>query len=81
MSERIDVTILGRALGTASGWDGDPGKWICFYDFEPKAGIDLPPGDLNFNELKGLIGPASETGEMEDGKDIVLFLYDIARED
>ncbi len=80
MSERIDVTILGRTIGTASGYDGDPGEWVCYYDFEPKAGIDLPKGDLAVNEITGTIGLSNEeTGEPFDGQDIVLVLFNIPR--
>lgn len=37
---RIPVIILGRKLGTASGWD-QPDHWaICFYDFAPDSNPD-----------------------------------------
>jgi hypothetical protein len=57
MSDRTTVTILGRTLGTASGWDGDPGECIVLYDFEPLTGIDLPKGDLTFDEVNDTLGP------------------------
>jgi hypothetical protein len=32
--ERMPVTIMGRTIGTASGWDGED-QTLGFYDFEP----------------------------------------------
>lgn len=39
--QRMNVQYLARELGTASGWNGDPGECIWFYDFEPKPGVPI----------------------------------------
>ena len=35
--ERIDVTILGKTIGTASGWDEFSDFCLGFYDFKSSA--------------------------------------------
>lgn len=35
MSDRMDATVAGRYLGTASGWDELDSWAIVLYDFEP----------------------------------------------
>jgi hypothetical protein len=32
--QRIDVTVMGSIIGTASGWDEMDSDCLCFYDFE-----------------------------------------------
>lgn len=53
MSERMNVMILGRDLGTSDGWDGDPGETIWFYDFQPHHNVLIPLGDLHFDTVDG----------------------------
>lgn len=77
--ERIEVKILGRVLGTASGWDGDPGEVIWFYDFEPKEGINLQKGELQFNFDTGNFGLPDEEGELIAPLDMVSFLSGVSR--
>lgn len=80
MSDRIEVIILGRKLGTASGWDGEPGisEWFC--EFEPRKGIDLPKCDLVIDFLKGYIGAQNpEDGEIIDKQDVISFMASVAR--
>ena len=42
MAEREEYTILGRLLGTATGWDQADDWAITLYDFEPAEGVMLP---------------------------------------
>ncbi len=35
MSKRIDVTVLGTIIGTASGWDEVDIDCLMYYDFVP----------------------------------------------
>ncbi len=81
--KRFDVIVLGRKLGTADGWDGDPGEQIWFYNFQPAAGVGLPEcSSLGFDEQRGFLGPlADETGDFEEFLDAVTFLAKLARED
>ena len=45
-SKRDILVVLGRKIGTMSGWDRMDTETFCFYDFEPISDIDLPSGDL-----------------------------------
>lgn len=81
-SERIDVIILGRRLGTASGWDGDPGEIFWYYDFQASPGINLPFQDLAIDFNGGYIGTTNpDDGEFvkESTKDIIHFMAGVPR--
>lgn len=80
MFERINVKLLGRTLGTASGWDGDPGEQIWFEDFLPKEGLALPTGQLGYSALEGLIGLTYEDGAFKEAFDVVSFLHGVPRD-
>lgn len=77
--DRIEVDILGRNLGTASGWDGEPSECISFYEFQPRDGIKLKFGELQVDFTKGLICLQDPEGEIEEPKDLVEFLYQVER--
>ena len=80
MTDRIDVIILGRKLGTASGWDGEPGICEWFYDFEPCNEIDLPKCDLVFDITNGYIRAQNpDDGEIRNKQDVISLLLQIAR--
>lgn len=82
------VTILGRIIGIATGWDRVADNEIVFYDFAPSedfAFLDefkrqkekFPRGfDLNFNDEQGLFKIYDETGDLQDHWDVVHFLDD-----
>ena len=76
--DRIDVIYSGRLLGTASGWDGEPGRAIWFYDFKP-AGDWLGEGTLEIDEENGYIGLENDNGVMENGQDLPTFLVKFPR--
>jgi len=80
--ERAACIILGRNIGTATGWDGDEDSdniVILFYEFQPAAGIDLPPGDLVIDFDAGLAETHDENGDVLISKDIVTVLANIPR--
>lgn len=79
-SDRIEVIILGRVLGTAEGWDGEPGECIWFYEFEPKDGISLGKGDLQVDFNSGAIGIQTNAGGIDEPVDIVEFLTGVAKQ-
>lgn len=80
MSDRMNVAIHGRMLGTASGWDGDLGECTWFYDFEPSDGVALPKGNLQYDEANGFIGiQNSETGKIDAPLDAPSFLASLPR--
>ncbi len=72
---RITVVVLGRHLGYASGWDGDPGDAFWFYDFEPAEGTGLLKCDcFNIDLNKGEITPQDREGNAIDTtRDIATF--------
>lgn len=60
---RIETMFPGKVLGTASGWDGDPGEVWWVYDFEPNDECELPKCEcLQFNELEGRIHTQTKDG-------------------
>jgi len=79
IEDRLEVNILGRNLGTASGWDGEPGENIWFYDFEPVDDIDLPKCTLSIDFTKGEIGAQDDEGLVQLPLDIVSFLNGVAK--
>lgn len=46
--------ILGRFIGTYTGWDRQDTFEIMAYDFKPYPGVDLPSGDVSFDLETGL---------------------------
>lgn len=81
MGKRIEVKILGRHLGTASGWDGDPGDSYWFYDFQSANGVNLQGDELYINETDGELGfeVSEDTGKIIDPIDICQFLVNIPK--
>ena len=50
MESRENLIILGRLLGTHTGFDMQDTLAICFYDFEPTEGVPIAACDtLEFN--------------------------------
>jgi len=63
MSKPMPLKILGREIGTFTGWDGDPGTYIQFYDYVPKAGVNLEACNcLYFDEEQGKFRSLNEDG-------------------
>lgn len=60
MNKPEETTILGRHVGTSTGWDQGDTFAIVLYDFKPAEGIDIPAGDLNVDY---------DTGKMSIWKD------------
>lgn len=52
--KRCEWTIMGRVVGTGTGWDQMDTSEIIIYDFVPAEGVDLPVGDLGFNSENGI---------------------------
>lgn len=79
--DRFPVKLLGRILGTSTGWDGDE-EWVVFYNFKPNPGVSLPSEcDLTFKVTEGLIGVSHPaTGDLVDEKDIFEALKDVPRD-
>ncbi len=77
--ERVPFTVLGRAIGTASGWDQTTEQGIVLYDFQPAKGIPLEAGDLSFDSETGMFERYDDAGEVVWSQDAVQCLRDIPR--
>lgn len=71
MADALDWVIMGRAVGTASGWDQVDNWQMLLFDFVPAAGVQLPRGDVNFNFEDGLATLYSNSGTIIETVDIV----------
>ena len=77
--DRITISFLGRELGTASGWDGEPGECVWFYDFQPKGGVSLPACScFTIDEDQGVFRTGDED-DLNPPYDIVETLRDIPK--
>lgn len=79
LNKRTDLTILGRKIGTSTGWDGDPGEHIWFYDFIPDANVHLPAGDLYFDEHRGVLYISDDKGNPIQAWDVLSVLANVPR--
>lgn len=73
--KRQDQIILGRLIGTASGWDASDDYAFVLYDFEPLYGVNLPRGTINFDFIKGHISTFDEVGNESVGLDMISALF------
>ena len=46
ISERFDVIVLGRVIGTASGWDTDGADNYQYFEFDPANGVNIPVSEV-----------------------------------
>lgn len=74
---RFPFFLLGRVIGTTTGWDQVADLEITLYDFEPEKGIDLPSGLVSFNFEEGLAKVYSDDGEVLQSYDLVKVLTDV----
>lgn len=51
--DRFTVKFLGRKIGTAEDWDGDPGEAIWFYNFIPSIKALHPCATFMIDEAHG----------------------------
>lgn len=79
MGDRLDIIYLSRLLGTASGWDGDPGEYLMYYNFVPKIGVPLEEGLLQINEANGWIYVTDDAERDGTKYDLVTFLACLPR--
>jgi hypothetical protein len=82
--ERIPVTLFGRNLGTATGWDGDDLS-IQFYNFIPAEGISAQTlftdahGTLALDIENGLIIAYDDNGNVAEQDDLIKRIKDLPR--
>lgn len=73
--ERTEWTILGRKIGTATGWDQADTLIMQVYDFEPSEGVDLPTSDcIMFDFEHGTAETYDDAGNTLVSKDLVAAL-------
>lgn len=72
-SERLDWIVLGRLIGTATGWDQADTFVIMLYDFEPveALALDLPSGGVNIDFESGKLETYDEHGDTLVSVDLV----------
>lgn len=63
MSERTEWKLLGKAIGTGTGWDSGDDTDFCIYEFEPSAQFPkLPSGTVWFMLTDGLAVVYNDNG-------------------
>lgn len=78
-SDRYPFTVLGRDIGTGSGWDQIDMVQIVIYDFIPSFGVDLPRGDLSVEYDNGYFKMYDDdVGEVTWSADMVERLRDVS---
>jgi hypothetical protein len=78
---RLPWTLLGRLIGTASGWDQADTFVMQLYDFEPAKGVDLPSGTISVNFESGLVETWDEEGKPITSRDVVEALSTVPSQD
>lgn len=71
MSERLDWELMGRLIGTATGWDQHDTWIMMLYDFEPLEGLALPSGDVTFDFERGTATTYNDDGVATDVVDFL----------
>lgn len=75
--DRSPFTVLGRDIGTGTGWDVIEFIQIVIYDFEPGAGVHLPKGDLSVEYDNGCFHIYDDKGMISWSSDMVTTLKDL----
>jgi len=77
---RMDVIILKRNLGTASGWDGDPGECVWFYDYIPAKDVPFTACEcFQYDEVSGNFNITNNVGTILKAFDVVKALANIPK--
>lgn len=72
--ERNPVSVVGRQIGTATGWD-QMGDWaIVLYEFEPYEGFDMPIADLFVDYENGKFQNFDDKGNETENKDLLIVM-------
>ena len=70
-AERLDWEVMGRLVGTATGWDQQDTWVMMLYDFVPVEGIPFPTGDVTFDFERGTVTLYNDDGVATDVVDFV----------
>lgn len=74
--KRMDWTICGRKIGTATGWDQHDTFIIGLSDFVAGPGYKGPSGMITFNFERGYIETYDDNGELVDQADLITAIQD-----
>lgn len=69
--ERVTFKVLGRNIGTATGWDEIGNQDIMLYDFIPNSRFNLPRGDLGVLFEAGLFETYDDDGTVTSTQDMI----------
>ena len=73
--ERSEWIILGRVVGTATGWDQADTFVMQLYDFEPADGVGLPSNScISFDFEHGKAETFDDAGKLDVSLDIITAL-------
>ena len=77
---RTEWKILGRMVGTGTGWDEGDAMSFVVYEFEPAEGVAIPKGDVWFSFEDGIACIYSGEGhEVSWQADLVTLLQHIPK--
>jgi len=69
--DRVEFTVLGRLLGTGTGWDDIGTNRMLLYDFESAKEYALPNGNLIIDFEDGSFEYYDEDGDILASFDIL----------
>lgn len=78
-SKRYEEIVLGRKIGTCTGWDMIDSFVVGFIDFTPAKGVNIPGGDICVDYEKGLWLIYNEDGEVRQMGDLIEALKNAPR--
>lgn len=70
-TDRHQFDILGRNIGTATGWDEAGNFGLTLYGLHPVQGLDIPSGDMFIDFESGQFESYGADGSAIAGGDIV----------
>lgn len=71
MDKREPVTILGKFVGTATGWDQVDDLAIVLYEFEPYEGFEVPTDNLTVDFVAGTVKNYDDEGNETFNTDMI----------
>jgi hypothetical protein len=75
--ERTRCEVLGRDIGSYTGWDQPDTFTIQFIEFEPREGVNIPAGTLYIEFETGAYEVFDSKGDSVASGDIVNAIKDI----
>jgi len=65
------LIVLGRDIGTFTGWDQIDDDMMVFYDYTPHVSVGLPSGDLFVSYGAGLVMTYDDDGQETSKNDLI----------